>query len=166
MLTSILVLLGILILDRIVKVWAIVALQPVGTIPVVENAFYFTYTENTGAAFSILRNHSWIIISITVLVSIALLYYVFFKNVKPSYKYPMLFVAAGGMGNLIDRILYGFVVDMFDFRLINFAIFNIADIFITVGGIWFIISYLFFNKKKKPDMEIDSDHANDMPVRK
>ena len=163
MITSILILFGILVLDRAVKVWALVALEPVGTIPVIQDVFHLTYTENTGAAFSILSDHTWMIIVITAALSLVLLYFVFFKKLRPAYKLPLLFVAAGGMGNLIDRFLYGFVVDMFDFRLINFAIFNIADVFITIGGIWFLVTYLFIDKGHTDKAKVP-EHADDSTV--
>ena len=98
------------------------------------------------------------------MLSVILLYLVFFKKLRLAYKLPLLFVAAGGLGNLIDRFLYGFVVDMFDFRLINFAIFNIADVFITVGGVWFLITYLFIDKSHTKKAK-EPGYADDPSVR-
>lgn len=140
--------------DRLVKFWAASALQPVGEMAGIKGIFHFTYVENTGAAFSILENQKWILIAVAAVLVIIALYILIFKKLKLSYNICLVFIAAGGMGNLIDRILYGYVVDMFQFDFVRFAIFNVADIFITVGGILLIIVYLFFDKEKQFEKNI------------
>lgn len=141
-----LIIILIIVVDQIVKYLSVVFLKPVSTIPVWDGVFHLTYCENTGAAFSIFEGARWFFIIITSLFVIFILFLVFFGRVQSVVgSYLLSVVAAGGIGNLIDRIYQGYVVDMFDFRLINFAIFNVADIAVTCGGIAFVI--LYFVKK-------------------
>ena len=141
-----LIIILIIVVDQIVKYLSVVFLKPVSTIPVLDGVFHLTYCENTGAAFSIFEGARWFFIIITSLFVIFILLLVFSGRVQSVVgSYLLSVVAAGGIGNLIDRIYQGYVVDMFDFRLINFAIFNVADIAVTCGGIAFVI--LYFVKK-------------------
>lgn len=141
-----LIIILIIVVDQIVKYLSVVFLKPVSTIPVWDGVFHLTYCENTGAAFSIFEGARWFFIIITSLFVIFILFLVFSDRVQSVVgSYLLSVVAAGGIGNLIDRIYQGYVVDMFDFRLINFAIFNVADIAVTCGGIAFVI--LYFVKK-------------------
>lgn len=147
MLLSVMIMAGIVILDRLVKYWAMTALAPVSEIEGIHGIFHFYYVENTGAAFSILREHTWILIVITTLVVAAGLYVLFFKKLSLPYQICIAAIVGGGIGNLIDRIFYGYVVDMFMFDFVEFAIFNVADIFITLGGIALIVVLLFFDRE-------------------
>lgn len=70
-------------------------------------------------------------------------------------RWSLVLVAAGALGNAIDRVVHGFVVDLFDFRLINFPVFNVADIFICVGGALFVIYFLFQHQDEKLEQETD-----------
>ena len=141
-----LIIILIIVVDQIVKYLSVVFLKPVSTIPVWDGVFHLTYCENTGAAFSIFEGARWFFIIITSLFVIFILFLVFSGRVQSVVgSYLLSVVAAGGIGNLIDRIYQGYVVDMFDFSLINFAIFNVADIAVTCGGIAFVI--LYFVKK-------------------
>ncbi len=130
-------------LDQLVKYLSVVFLKPIDTFPIIRNVFHLTYCENTGAAFSMLSGARIFFIVITA-VFIALLVWLIYsgrvQNVGAAYT--MAVIAAGGIGNLIDRVLNGCVVDMFDFRLINFAIFNVADIAVTCGAVAFLIIYI------------------------
>ena len=130
-------------LDQLVKYLSVVFLKPIDTFPIIQNVFHLTYCENTGAAFSMLSGARIFFIVITA-VFIALLIWLIYsgrvQNVGAAYT--MAIISAGGIGNLIDRVLNGYVVDMFDFRLINFAIFNVADIAVTCGAVAFLIIYI------------------------
>lgn len=142
-----LILVGIVGVDYIVKMWASSVLASKGSITIIEGVFNLTYAENTGAAFSMLEGQRWFFIILTIIMLGVIAYAFFVEYLKGVWgRTTLVFIFAGALGNLIDRILYGYVVDMFDFCLINFAIFNVADIFITVGGIMAII-YVFFIDK-------------------
>lgn len=131
------------VLDQLVKYLSVIFLKPIDTFPIIRNVFHLTYCENTGAAFSMLSGARIFFIVITA-VFIALLIWLIYSNrvLNVGAAYTMAVIAAGGIGNLIDRILNGYVVDMFDFRLINFAIFNVADIAVTCGAVAFLIIYI------------------------
>lgn len=126
------------------KYWTITVVKPVITIPVIQNVFHFTYVENRGAAFSILQGRKLFFVLITAVVLLMILY-AFQKGliVRATGKWALLMVAGGAIGNLIDRILRGFVVDVFDFCLIHFPVFNVADIFVVCGGFLFAFYILF-----------------------
>ncbi len=141
------IILAILILDRITKLLILANFQLYGTLPIWQNVFHLTYTQNTGAAFSIFRGNPYLLAGFSALI-IALMIFFFFKQKKKNknkfwFLASMCFIIGGAIGNLIDRIYYGYVIDFFDFRLINFAVFNVADSFITVGAIIFCICLLF-----------------------
>ncbi len=164
MIISIIIILAIIIIDRLVKMWALVSLSQIETMPVWEDVFHLTYVENTGAAFSILREHTWILIVLTVIFCFFLLYYIFFKKMSKWERITLSMVAAGGLGNLYDRIAYNYVIDMFDARIINFAVFNVADIFITCGGIAFMIIFLINDIKRNRELKNDSASDNNGTV--
>ena len=126
--------------DQLIKYWTVTVLQPIGSIPWWEGVFHLTYVENTGAAFSMLEGRQGFFIVVTVAAFLFMAYL---------YKTGMIrgvlgnlciaFILGGAVGNFIDRLRLGYVIDMFDFCLINFAVFNFADICITIGGALFVL---------------------------
>lgn len=139
---------ALILLDQLVKLWALNYLQPVGVIPLIEGVFQLQYIENRGAAFSIFQNQTLplAIVSIVVLAAIVVAFRKGMIRTRLG-RLSLLMVAGGAVGNLIDRLLRGFVVDLFDFVLIHFPVFNVADIFIVVGGILFVYYYMFQHDK-------------------
>ena len=114
--------------DQIVKNWAAETLVK-GDIAIIENVLYLKYAENTGVAFSMFSDNRWILVGVTSVMLAAVL--AFFLSGKVSGKlevFSLSLLLSGGVGNLIDRISLGYVIDYIDVRIINFAIFNIADI--------------------------------------
>ena len=152
---------AIIAADQLVKAWAKTSLMDVGTIPVIKDVFHLTYAENRGAAFSMLEGQRWFFIVLTsvMLVVIAVAFFKeFFKGIWG--KTTLVFIFAGAVGNFIDRVWLGFVVDMFDFRLIDFPIFNVADIFLTVGAAMGIIYILFIDKDLfKEEKKVKNDDS-------
>ena len=143
MIYSIIAIIGIAI-DQIVKAWAYNELRPVGSIPLIEGVFHLTYRENSGAAFSFMEGNNAFFIILTSCVILLLNWLIISGRITNKLaEWCILFIAIGGLGNLIDRFTHKFVVDMFDFTLINFAVFNVADIFVTCGSILFIMIFLF-----------------------
>ena len=102
-----------------------------------------TYLRNTGAAFSILENQQWLFAVITLVVIGAAIWYLC-KQIKGSFWLlsGLSLVIAGGIGNFIDRVRQGFVVDMFQLDFINFAIFNVADSYLTIGVMVLVVMML------------------------
>ena len=158
--------------DRLTKNWAVLNLRGRGTVDFVPGILNLYYAENTGAAFSMLRNQRWLFIGVSIIAVIVIIYIILFKKIKSVWGLlPLSLVLGGAIGNLIDRIFKGYVVDMFEFAFVRFAIFNIADIFVTVGGVMFCIYYLYSETVKmkesqgqvnegspqQPDTEVEED---------
>ncbi len=131
-------------LDFVSKSIAKFKLADTYTLPLIKDVFHLTYCENTGAAFSILSGKTLWLTIVPVIMILAIITYVAVKRPKSNVLLlSVSMIVAGGIGNIIDRIRYGYVVDFFDFRLINFAIFNVADIFVCVG-VALLGIYIFF----------------------
>lgn len=140
--------------DQAVKHWAFTVLQPQHTIPLIENVFHLTYIENRGAAFSMFASFDsrWIFVALAAVITLAICYALSKKLMQTALgSWSLVLIAAGAVGNAVDRVARGFVVDMFDFRLIHFPVFNVADIFICVGGVLFVIYFMFQHKDKPND---------------
>lgn len=135
-------------LDQLVKYWAVAVLKAAGTIPLIENVFHLTYVENRGAAFSLLQDKIWLFVVLTVVILACIAVAIHKGLVRTALgRWSLYIIAGGAVGNLIDRIARGFVVDLFDFRLIHFPVFNVADIFVCVGGALFVYYFLFQHDK-------------------
>ncbi len=141
----------IIIFDQLSKYFARVYLAPIDTYPIIKDIFHLTYRQNTGAAFSILRGNVFLLVGMTFVVILAMIV-LLYKLIKHKEHWLLLmslsFVLGGAIGNLIDRVYLKYVVDYFDFRLINFAVFNIGDSFIVVGAILIGIYIIFIDGKK------------------
>lgn len=136
MLIWLMIIAGIVFLDQLSKWLTVINLDLYGTFPLIEDVFHFTYVRNTGAAFSIFNkpDERWIFMSISTVAIVALSVYLWKKrNDSKLLCIALSFIVGGGIGNMVDRCLLGYVIDMLDFRLINFAIFNVADSFVCVG---------------------------------
>jgi len=134
-------------LDLLLKVWAQANLMGQPPREIIPGILGLTYYKNPGAAFGFLANATWGRAVLTVVVIILLIAIILYYWKIPLerrgwfVRVPLIFVFAGGLGNLIDRIAIGAVRDMLEFLFINFAIFNLADVFVTGG----IFTLLFFN---------------------
>lgn len=124
----------LIVLDQLVK-WTIVSNIKLGEVKgFIPSIMSLTYLQNTGAAFSILENQQWLFTIITLVVIGGAIWYLI-KNIKGSFWLisGLTLIIAGGLGNFIDRLRQGFVVDMFQVDFINFAVFNVADTYLTFG---------------------------------
>jgi signal peptidase II len=134
---------GFIGLDQLAKLWAKTVLQPVGTLPGIKPIFRFTYVENTGAAFNIFEDMRPFLIVVTIIALLVLAYVLIKKRPKDRLEWlALVCIFAGGAGNLIDRIVQGYVVDLFQFTFVNFAVFNVADIFVVGGVLLLAISMI------------------------
>lgn len=137
------------VLDQVTKILAVKYLMPVDTVPIIKSVLHLTYLENTGAAFGSLKNSRWVFLAVSTFAIIALVFYMFrFKPKNRVLSAGLAFIIGGGIGNMIDRIAKGYVVDFVDFRLVNFAVFNVADSFVCVGAALVIIYIFFFAEKE------------------
>lgn len=172
---QILLFLVLIAVDQLTKYGAVIKLKDQPSIPLIKNVLELRYLENNGAAFGFLQNKQWLFYVITMIVLIAICF-VFVRIIKQSNQYMQLdaekiraktlkdsailnyvlvILAAGAIGNLIDRIAHTYVVDFIYFRLINFPIFNFADICVTLSAI-FLIIFLVFIYKDDPEFTIFS----------
>lgn len=140
---------AIVVLDQIFKYLAINNLKSVENIAVIDNLLYFTYLENRGAAFGIFSNQRWLFIIATVLAIVLLVYLVFVKKFESKiFNISVALIIGGGVGNLIDRIFLGYVVDYIQISFFP-PVCNFADYCITAGTIILIIWLFFCYDKNK-----------------
>ena len=139
----------LIVLDQITKLFAIAHLKNIDSKSLIRGVFELRYLENRGAAFGMMQN----IKVIFVIIALLMLMFVIFALLKlPDNKrylplrIIMILIGAGAVGNLIDRLFRGFVVDFFYFSLIDFPIFNVADIYVSVSCILLVILVLFVYK--------------------
>ena len=143
------VLLLLVFLDQISKYLAVKYLKDKPAVPIIKDVFELNYLENRGAAFGVLQNQKICFLILGVIILFAVVFVLF--RVPDDKKYNILHVlliliASGGIGNMIDRIRFGYVVDFFSFVLINFPIFNVADICVTVSMFGLSVLILFVYK--------------------
>ena len=138
-----LVIVALIALDQWVKFEIVKNIQLGEVKPFIPKILSLTYLRNTGAAFSILENQQWLFAVITLVVIGAAIWYLS-KHIKDSVWLlsALCLIIAGGIGNFIDRMRQGFVVDMFQLDFINFAIFNVADSYLTIGVLVLIVMML------------------------
>ena len=164
---EIIVFIGLILVDQFSKKLAESVLAERASISVIPGILEFEYLENKGAAFSIFQNQFWIFYVITILIFVIILYlYIKIKrklillisNDQNFTEMPksicfltvmLAIVAAGAIGNLIDRVFRGYVIDFIYLKFIHFPVFNLADIFITVSAVILIIFFLFFYKENE-----------------
>lgn len=135
------VIIGGIVLDQISKLIAVKLLAPVESVPLWEGVLHLTYVENRGAAFGMLADHRWVFMSISSVAIIAIALYLYSgRNTSKLYTAALMMIVSGGIGNMIDRIALGYVIDFIDFALIDFAVFNIADSIVCIGAGLLILS--------------------------
>ena len=137
------VIVALIALDQWVKFETVKNIQLGEVKPFLPKILSLTYLRNTGAAFSILENQQWLFAVITLVVIGAAIWYLS-KHIKGSIWLlsSLSLIIAGGIGNFIDRMRQGFVVDMFQLDFINFAIFNVADSYLTIGVMVLVVMML------------------------
>jgi len=144
-------LIGVLIgLDQVSKYFAVLYLKDKQSIIIWDRVFELCYLENRGAAFGIMQNQKLFFLIVASIMILVVLY--FLIRIPSDRKYLllricMMLIGAGAVGNMIDRLTTEYVVDFFYFVLINFPIFNVADIYVTVSCAILIISILFIYKE-------------------
>jgi len=132
----------VVLLDQFFKRWIILTLSVRENTQLIPGVLDLTHVQNTGAAFSILPDQRWILVGISFIACILLITILLRYNEGFWGTLGLAALLGGAAGNLIDRLFYGYVVDMFEPIFIRFAIFNIADIFITLGGLTFCIFFI------------------------
>ena len=144
-------------LDQLTKWLASTFLKQVGTFPIVSDVLHLTYHTNKGMAFGMLETHRWLFMSVSTvtIIALAVLLYSGYVRQNKLYTVSLSLIISGGIGNMIDRVFLGYVIDFIDFRLIDFAIFNGADSFVCVGAGILILALLLdvIKEYKKPKQD-------------
>lgn len=144
---------ALVVLDQVVKYLVRANIPLGGNAPFIPFILDLTYVQNTGAAFSLLRQHTWLLTltsALVVLAMCALIVKGFFKNALG--RWAAALVLAGGIGNLIDRVLFGFVTDMLKTVFMDFPVFNVADCCITLGvPLLFLYVWFYVGKDEKKE---------------
>ncbi len=147
--------------DQLTKWLAVTYLKPIKSYPLWQGVFHLTYHENPGMAFGMMQNNRWVFLVFSTLAIVAIFgYLLYFSDTDWFTAVSLLMVGGGGVGNMIDRLFRyserhgcNAVVDFFDFTLIDFAIFNVADSFVCVGAVLLCLAVLrseiLSNKKAK-----------------
>lgn len=150
----------LVLLDQGTKLWALTDLKPIGSTTLLEGILDLTFVENRGVAFGLFAGKRWLILLMTALIAAGLLY--FYRSLPAERKYrqtkaSLLLILSGAVGNIIDRVGRGYVVDFFEFTFFEWPVFNVADIFVVGGVILLSIQILFVLKdedfSKKPKKE-------------
>ena len=137
--------------DRVTKYLAVTYLKGKPPVTFIPKVVQFNYAENTGMAFSLFSGARWIFIALTLCVCVFALWYLFSNKTSNLWEYWSVgVIVSGGIGNLIDRTVYAYVVDFIEPIFMNFAIFNIADSAVTLGATSLVICILAqaFSKKE------------------
>ena len=161
MISGLLSLLGaavLVVLDQLIKHWATAALLPVGSMEVPPGIVELRYCLNDGMAFSMLAGKQGLLIGVTSVMLVAVLVMLFVRKMPLAERIAWTLVLGGGVGNLIDRVLNGVVVDYINVLFMHFAIFNFADICVCVGvGLLMLVLLLDSTKKDAPAQQKAED---------
>lgn len=138
--------------DQVIKLFVERFLAPVGTAEFINGFIGWNYVRNTGAAFGSFSDNTVLLSVVTGAVLLAGIILIAMKKIKSKFCLVCaVMIISGGLGNLIDRVLKGYVVDFIDLQFMDFAVFNFADIFVTVGAfalMFYVIADIFRDRKK------------------
>ena len=152
--------------DQALKLWVVANLGLYESMPLLPGIVELYYIQNTGGGFSVMTGHTWLLAALTV-VLMAILGALIVKKVftHPLAVWSLILIIGGGLGNLIDRVRLGYVVDMFNLEFMRYPVFNIADIFVVCGAFVFAFYYLLLHDKvtaqTKTKTEETADDGND-----
>ena len=154
------IILVLVLIDRALKVFMSVYLADTPEKGFIPGFMRLSYTENTGASFGLLKNHTLFLTIITSVFVLVMLYVIVSKRTGSKlFNVSLILITAGGLGNLYDRIFYGYVVDYLEFTFVNYAVFNFADVIINIGAVFLFIYLIFIdrsflrNRKKNDEPE-------------
>ena len=140
----------LVVADQVTKYLAVLKLKGKQPWIVLDGVFELHYLENRGAAFGMLQNQKLLFIFIAIVILTIIIYVLLKTPYQKKYvklNLSLVFIASGAIGNLLDRVRYDYVVDFLYFSLINFPIFNVADIYVTLSAIYLVILLLFVYKE-------------------
>ena len=147
-------------LDQITKWLAVIFLEGNPSVPFIDWLLRFSYVEYTGAAWGMFGapDQRWIFMTLSTVAIVAVLLYMFIMKPKNRLlKYSLALIVAGGIGNMIDRVMLGYVVDFLEFTFIEFPVFNVADSFVCVGAAMMILYLIIDTVKEYKNGKQDTD---------
>ena len=137
-----------------------------GQLDLIPGVLRITYETNTGGAFSLFADHTMVLAIVSAIVCLVIIILMITLKKAALAKLALGFILGGAIGNLVDRFVMGYVVDMFETLFIDFAIFNVADIFITIGAVLFVIAVLFFwPKNEKKTKKVKAEDKEEAEVK-
>ena len=148
-LISLLIIAAVVLLDQVSKI-LVVAFLYRDSVPLLKDVLHFTYVENRGMAFGLLQDRRWVFLVFSTLGIAMMGVYLFRYAVKPFTRIGLALIVGGGIGNMLDRIFRGFVVDFIDFCAFDFWVwvFNIADAAVCVGAVFFVLGLVLEIKEE------------------
>lgn len=165
MLLWIIIIAASVILDQITKMLVVNGMALYESIPLIKNVLSFTYIHNYGAAWGMLSDHRWVFIVVTALAIIVMPIFLYkYRNLHWMFGLSLSLIIGGAIGNMIDRVFLGYVVDFIQATFIDFPVFNVADICVVCGAIMMFVYVAFIDKTlfaDKPKAEKPEVTAND-----
>ena len=149
------------VLDQLSKYLIVQTMELHSTKPFIPYVLSLYHTRNEGAAFSMFSDQRWVFMVLSA-ISMVIIVWLLYKEYKrhPLLNTALSMVLGGGIGNMIDRIRLGYVVDFFHVDFVEFAIFNVADSFITVGAILLVVYVIFFDSKVEARIKAEKESLN------
>lgn len=140
----------LVLVDQLTKYLTVQNIALYESVEFIPKFLSFTYIQNDGAAWSILEGQMWFFYLVTIIVTLAIIYFLYTEGKKDRIFGTILAIILGGtLGNFVDRLLYQYVIDMIKVEFISFPIFNLADSFLTVGVIMLFIYSIYIEQKEK-----------------
>ena len=149
---SLIIAAAVVVIDQVIKYFVAGSLPEAGTVTAIPHLLDLIYVENRGVAFGMFKDMRWVFVVLTALIICVLLYIMIFKRIKSKlFNISAALIIGGGIGNLIDRVLYGYVIDYL--RLSFFSpVCNFADYCITIGTVLMVVYLIFFTDTFKKDV--------------
>lgn len=151
---------AVVLLDQLTKYFVTLYIQLGEKVDFIPFFINLTHVKNEGASFGMLSDHRWVFMILSVLAIIGIIVFLtIYRKRHILLTISLAFILSGGIGNMIDRIFRGSVVDFFEFTFVEFAIFNVADMFITFGAIMLGIYIVFFEKKVEAEKKVEDNSS-------
>ncbi len=151
--------------DQLTKWLAVLSLKNAETTTIIPKLLGLTYVENTGAAFGILQGQRWLFLILTGAVMVAILSLLLFGKFRKHliFNISATLIVAGGLGNFIDRLIHGYVVDFIEVLFFEFPVFNVADCYVVIGSVLLLVFFLFMYDDKKVPIagKTEATHEDD-----
>ena len=145
----------VVVIDQVIKYFVAMYLPQTGVVTAIPHLLDLNHVENRGVAFGMFENMRWIFVALTSVIIVILLYIIIFKKIKSKmFLISSALIIGGGIGNLIDRVLYGYVIDYLQLSFFS-PVCNFADYAVTVGTVLLVIYLLFMSDSSKKENKVE-----------